>query len=188
MKNLEIICLLAVAALVQVGCDTGDMSERALDQEAGTPSDESAVEVQDGPEEALRRSGLTFDAQAGTVVSGDGKCLDVHYPDRFLNGGRVQIWDCHGGINQQWHLEGGALVSGNGKCLDVHHPDRFLNGGRVQIWDCHGGENQQWNVEGSALVSDNGKCLDVHGPERHLNGGRVQIWDCHGGINQQWHL
>lgn len=41
--------------------------------------------------------------QWGRYESGrTGHCLDVHWPERYMNGGRVQIWTCLNGENQQW--------------------------------------------------------------------------------------
>lgn len=129
-----------------------------------------------------------------SMVSTNGKCLDAHGRDfeTRQNGGRILTFDCHGGPNQQWRLEGSAVIAGNGKCLDVHGPDfqARRRGARVQLWDCHGGANQQWTWNGSALISANGQCLDVEGGgyQRRQNGTRLQLWDCHGGANQQWTL
>ena len=76
--------------------------------------------------------------------TGAGKCLDVHAPDQYTNGARVQVWDCNGSIQQQWRIEGNAIKSGAGKCLDVHAPDQNNNGARVQVWDCNGSLQQTW--------------------------------------------
>ena len=102
-----------------------------------------------------------------SIVSSNGKCVDVNGGDfqNRINGGRVIAFDCHGGPNQGWRIEGAAVVSENGKCLDVHGPDFNANtrGARVQVWDCHGGPNQQWTWNGASLIAANGKCLDVEG-------------------------
>ncbi|WP_199834935.1 RICIN domain-containing protein, partial [Streptomyces sp. NRRL WC-3618] len=62
-------------------------------------------------------------AQAATTsdVRGvaSGKCLDVSGFSQ-TDGANVQIWDCHGGINQQWTATDSSqlTVYGN-KCLDA---------------------------------------------------------------------
>ena len=126
------------------------------------------------------------------LVAENGKCLDVDSGgfNARANGGRVQLWDCHGGSNQQWHLEGTAIVAANGKCLDADggpYQSRS-NGARVQVWDCHGGPNQQWRHAGGNILSTNGKCLDVNGGEFNArsNGAHITLWDCNGGPNQRW--
>lgn len=120
------------------------------------------------------------------IRSGAGKCLDVHAPDQYSNGGRVQVWDCNNSLQQTWKLEGNAIKSGAGKCLDVHAPDQYNNGAQVQVWDCNGALQQQWRVEGDTIKSGAGKCLDVHAPDQHNNGARVQVWDCNGSVQQTW--
>ena len=48
----------------------------------------------------------TFTSQAlttaGAIRSGAGKCLDVHAPDQYKNGARVQVWDCNNTLQQTW--------------------------------------------------------------------------------------
>jgi hypothetical protein len=127
-----------------------------------------------------------------------GRCLDVNGFSQ-ANGGIVQQWDCHGGINQQWRLTAVGpriytLTSINsGRCLDV---DGFsqANGGIVQQWDCHGGTNQRWTATpaGGAgrftLTSVNsGKCLEIAGSSLD-NGAQAQQWDCTGAANQIWQI
>src|SRR3954469_8361023 len=87
---------------------------------------------------ALATVSVTSTALAASfaLVMPNGKCIDVNGPefDGRNNGARVQMWDCHGGPNQQWRVEGTAVIASNGKCLDVHAPDfeGRTNGGRVQ--------------------------------------------------------
>jgi hypothetical protein len=141
-------------------------------------------------------SSLFAQSGQGNLTSG-GKCLDVHLPDEFKNGARVQVRDCSSRDNQTWRFAqqfgggrtAGELVTVSGKCLDVHLPDLGKNGAKVQVWDCWGGNNQKWHLRGTQLVSNEGignKCLDVHLPDFGKNGATVQLWDCHGGINQDW--
>jgi poly(3-hydroxybutyrate) depolymerase len=116
-----------------------------------------------------------------------GRCLDVSGQSQ-ANGTALQIWDCHGGSNQQWtHTAGGQLtVYGGGKCLDAEGGST-APGTRVVIWDCHGGTNQRWNLNanGSITAVQSGLCLDVSGAGS-ANGTQVILWTCHGGANQRW--
>lgn len=124
------------------------------------------------------------------LLSGGGKCLDIHAPDLHNNGAKVQTWECNNSVQQSWVLtENGSVINEAGKCLDVHAPDfnRYINGGKVQAWDCHGGSNQRWRIENGSLVSDNGMCLDVHALDLHSNGAKVQIWQCNGAVQQKWY-
>ena len=129
-------------------------------------------------------------AQAATTsdVRGvdSGRCLDVAGVSQ-TDGANVQIWDCHGGVNQQWTLTDGAqlTVYGN-KCLDARGGGT-TPGTPVQIWTCTGTENQQWRVnpDGTIIGVRSGLCLEVSGWGK-ANGTGVQLWSCHGGANQKW--
>lgn len=127
-------------------------------------------------------------SQSVEIVSGAGKCLDVHEPDQYNNGGRVQVWQCNGTKQQAWFIERGALRSGAGKCLDVYAPDQQRNGARVQIWDCNGAPQQRWFLDRklSQIRSDGGKCLDVSEADQDKDGAAVQVWDCNGTRQQRW--
>ncbi len=114
------------------------------------------------------------------------KCLDVAGLST-TNATQVQIWDCWGGVNQQWTLlsNGELQVYGN-KCLDVLY-HATTAGSKVAIWDCNGGANQQWtlNADGTIVGRESGLCLDVSGGGT-ANGTAVQIWACSGTNNQKW--
>lgn len=124
------------------------------------------------------------------VIHSGNKCLDINGPQVQVNGGRVQLWDCHRGANQQWRFERGRIISmANGRCLDLHGPDVGSSGGRVQVFDCNGSPNQLWRFEGGRLVvAADKRCLDVHAPDMNRNAAHVQSWDCNGGPNQMWSL
>jgi hypothetical protein len=129
-------------------------------------------------------------AQAATtsdVRSVDsGRCLDVSGFSQ-TDGAKVQIWDCHGGINQQWTLtDSNQLTVYGNKCLDVRG-GATTSGTPVQIWTCNGSDNQQWRVnsDGTIVGVRSGLCLDVSGWGK-TNGTAVQIWSCTGGNNQKW--
>jgi Ricin-type beta-trefoil lectin domain len=42
--------------------------------------------------------------QPMALQNAGGKCLDVHAPDQFKNGARVQIWGCNNSMQQQWQI------------------------------------------------------------------------------------
>ncbi len=56
------------------------------------------------------------------------------------------MWDCNGGVNQQWEAVNGTLLNPvSGKFLD----DTAFNtteGTQFEIWTCNGGSNQQWQL------------------------------------------
>ncbi|POX46232.1 non-reducing end alpha-L-arabinofuranosidase family hydrolase [Streptomyces sp. Ru72] len=129
-------------------------------------------------------------AQAATSGAlrgvGSGRCLDVPGASQ-TDGTLLQIWDCHGGTNQQWTLtDSNQLTVYGNKCLDV--PGHATTAGtRVEIWSCNGGANQQWrvNTDGTVVGVESGLCLDVSGAGT-ANGTAVQLWNCTGAGNQKW--
>ncbi|GAA2356442.1 alpha-galactosidase [Catellatospora methionotrophica] len=128
--------------------------------------------------------GTTPPPTTATFVSApSGRCLDVPQSST-ANGTQPVIWDCNGGANQQWAVNGAALQA-LGKCLDA--PLNATAGAKVQLWDCNGGTNQQWNVNSDGTVSSrqSGLCVDVSG-NATANGTLVLLWTCTGAANQRW--
>jgi hypothetical protein len=121
------------------------------------------------------------------VLTAQRKCLDS--PDSSTaNGTPQQIYSCHGGANQDWHLTASGQIQGiGGKCLDVPNSDP-TDGNIVQIFDCHEGENQRWHVTDAGEIRGIGdKCLDIRGGQPNpADGTAVQIYSCNGGQNQKW--
>jgi alpha-galactosidase len=117
------------------------------------------------------------------VGAGSGRCLDV--PDgATANGTQPVVWDCNGGANQSWTING-ETIQALGKCL--HAPANATAGAAVQIWDCSDGTNQHWTVgaDGTVRNVQSGLCLDV---DHNLtaNGTKVLLWTCSAAVNQQW--
>ncbi len=117
-----------------------------------------------------------------------GRCLDVDGAMQ-TNGNRVQIYECHGGSNQQWTFNSAGEIRAFGnsnKCLNVAN-QLTAPGSLVDISDCNGGANQKWtmNIDGTIVGKQSGLCLDVKG-EGTSNRAVVEIWTCNGGANQQW--
>lgn len=93
-----------------------------------------------------------------------GKCLDVDlgYQDTWTHNNNVQIFDCNGGINQQFRLEsrndGWFIIRSalDGRCLDIDL--NTANGWRfehnVQLWGCSGESNQLWKFEANGGNGD----------------------------------
>ncbi|MEU0884715.1 RICIN domain-containing protein [Lentzea sp. NPDC005914] len=83
------------------------------------------------------------------------KCLDAALEEIDNNGGKVQMWTCGlGGDEQYWYAEyheewGASLVrnKANGKCLDVALEEIDLDGGKLQMWDCTGNIEQRWTFQ-----------------------------------------
>lgn len=123
---------------------------------------------------------------SGTLVSAaSGRCLDVPQSNS-ANGTQPIIWDCNGGANQRWTVNGDTLQA-LGKCLDA--PLNATAGTKAQIWDCNGGANQRWtrNSDGTIRGQQSGLCLDVNGAAT-ANGTTVILWTCTAAANQRWTL
>ena len=135
-------------------------------------------------------SGATLPSlPAGSLVgNGSGRCLEVPGLNQ-TNGTQLDIWDCNGGINQQWiRLSNGALQVYGTKCMDaLGHATTA--GSPVGIWDCNGGSNQQWTLKADGTIAgvESGLCLDVTGAATAA-GAPLEIWPCNGGSNQKWQL
>ncbi|MFW6691158.1 endo-1,4-beta-xylanase [Streptomyces sp. MAR4 CNX-425] len=121
----------------------------------------------------------------GQIVGvGSGRCLDVPN-ESTADGTQIQLWDCHGGTNQQWTAtEAGELRVYGDKCLDAAGTG---NGASVQIYSCWGGDNQKWrlNSDGSIVGVQSGLCLDAVGVGT-ANGTLIQLYSCTNGSNQLW--
>ena len=117
------------------------------------------------------------------VSEASGRCLDVPQSNT-ANGTQPVIWDCSGGPNQRWTLNGQTLQA-LGKCLDA--PANATAGAAARIWDCTGGTNQQWAINANGTISgvQSGLCLDVNG-NATANGTPVIVWTCTAAANQRW--
>jgi len=123
-------------------------------------------------------------AGSGSQLVGlGGLCLDMNGGTR--NGASANLWNCHGGANQRFRLDGEQLKVGD-RCLDVQGGNRG-NGAGVIAWSCNGQQNQRWRMgwDGRIRSQLTGKCLDVR-DGRAKAGQQVMVWDCNGGDNQRW--
>jgi lysophospholipase L1-like esterase len=138
---------------------------------------------------ALRAvSGSIGDPVASKRILGvpSNRCVDVPGATT-ANGAQTQLWDCHGGTNQNWvYTSGKQFVVYGSKCLDASGWGT-TNGTKVVIWDCTGGANQQWNVNANGTITNaaSGLCLDASG-SGSANGTQLVLWSCSGQSNQQW--
>src|SRR4029079_6150409 len=110
-------------------------------------------------------------------------CLDLPQSNT-TNGTQLVIWDCNGGVNQRWTVNG-QTPQVMGKCRDA--PLNAAPGAKAQIWDCNGTPNQQWVFNGNGTVGglQSGLCLDVNG-NATANGTTAILWTCTAAANQRW--
>lgn len=127
-------------------------------------------------------------ASAQLLVSGPSqRCLDITMGSQ-QPGTAAIIFDCHGGINQQWeYTAAGELRTFDGaRCLDVRaastQPQAI-----VQSYPCHGGPNQKWAIKTDKTIvsTHSGLCLTVLGG-RTANLTGIDMWPCGGLPHQQW--
>jgi hypothetical protein len=162
---------------------SGEFFEGAVT--SGYPSDatENAVQAD------LTTAGYAqTSAPSGPITAGDdsAKCVDDS-AFSTANGNKIQMWDCTGGVNQQWTVQPDGTLQVYGKCMDITGAN-YGNGTLIELWDCNGGANQQWKASNGTLVNPaSGKCLDDPGFNT-ANGTQLDLWTCNGGTNQQWHL
>ncbi len=99
----------------------------------------------------------TVNGRASFVLQIMGKCLDVDLGQTqpWTQDNNVQIFNCNGGVNQQFVLEPRAngwfqiRSAWNDRCLDIDLNQ--ANGWRfernVQLWTCSGQPNQLWRFD-----------------------------------------
>lgn len=142
-------------------------------------------------QQSLVRYAIAPTALRSLELANGSRCLDAYGPG---NGGLttpVELWDCNGGINQQWQFNSNGtiqLVHNGGRCLDANGTGNGANATNVWLWDCNGGPNQQWvrYPDGSIALLNGGRCLDANGAANGANGLQLWLWDCNNGINQHW--
>merc|ERR1712110_39801 len=124
-----------------------------------------------------------------------GKCLDIK--GGYGNEAQVQIYDCNGGANQEWQLQGTTIVNPHSaKCLDINNhdglpPAQYKDQTKVELYSCNGNPNQEWALQNGQLVNPpSGKCLDIYSPSGDLdNETPVQLFSCDAGKgNQAWEI
>lgn len=139
--------------------------------------------------EILGAYGLSLTTVGGgtsRIIGWQDKCIDVP-SSNFVDGQRLQLWDCNGTNAQNWTFPGDGTIRTvvNGLCMDVAWGSRD-NGAAIQIVHCNGNPAQQFVLSGAGdLVNpQSNKCVDVTGWGG--TGTPLQQWECHGGANQKW--
>jgi hypothetical protein len=129
-------------------------------------------------------------AAATPLVAGNsGRCLDVLGADR-TPGTALVIYDCHGGVNQQFSYpaagQAGELRVYGDRCVTAVGGGT-ADGTRLAIEACDGGAAQRWarTAAGEFRGAASGKCVDVLGV-RTENLTEVWLWSCLNAPNQQW--
>ena len=104
-------------------------------------------EIQNAVQAELTTAGFAQTAApAGPITAGDAsaKCVDDS-AFSTANGNKIQMWDCTGGVNQQWTVQSDGTLQVYGKCMDITGAN-YNNGTGIELWTCNGGTNQKWTV------------------------------------------
>ncbi len=151
------------------------------DRRAGTYVQQYDVQ---GLRHLARAGGAALPPQ-GKVTGIGRKCLDVK-GGRAVNGTRIQLYACNGGVAQSWILQQDGTFRALGKCLD-NHRDANTDGNRISLRDCDGGASQRWSVNAGGRIAHvaSGKVLDVRGG-RTANGTEVQLHTANTRERQVW--
>ncbi|MCB0977871.1 MAG: ricin-type beta-trefoil lectin domain protein [Acidimicrobiales bacterium] len=127
-----------------------------------------------------------------SVLTNPSKCLDGN---KNANAGdAVIIWDCHGGANQRWTVEGNQIRNQvNDLCLGVDGDDA-TPGVQMRLETCDGSGGQQFAMEPRQA----GTYRQLYNPAMAqcaaLSGGRtgkgtgIVSWGCDGSPGQGWNL
>ncbi|NQZ11375.1 MAG: ricin-type beta-trefoil lectin domain protein, partial [Algicola sp.] len=123
-------------------------------------------------------------------VKVEGKCLDGSGAIAHDN---VYMYDCHGGDNQRWFVDGDGLVhnkANEGLCIDVQTGffNTYLNsiyaGVNARLESCDNTKaGQKFNFQQGRLALQYGGylCLDMN-----PSTNNVYYYGCHNGTNQQF--
>ena len=106
-----------------------------------------------------------------------------------LAGTQLDLWDCNGGGNQSWNVEGNELRIYGTNCMTVGGSGGTAGGTAgdpVVITDCTGATSQQWTANANqsiTSVANPALCLNAAGTG---NGSPVNVATCNGDSNQAW--
>ncbi|GIE99467.1 RICIN domain-containing protein [Paractinoplanes rishiriensis] len=141
-----------------------------------------------------------------------GTCLDAHFNGGGLNGNRVGLWQCNGGISTQWDLYENIdavdyrfqLVNARTptdnsqrRCLDYPANSGGANGFQYLLWDCVNSSGQKFRRDYNADLGAYIFAVMLGGPHNHIdafasgglgNGSPVGNWAWTGHPLQHWEL
>ncbi|GAA2910623.1 hypothetical protein Acy02nite_28300 [Actinoplanes cyaneus] len=121
-------------------------------------------------------------AGTGTLVSGNGLCLDLANAIP-ADDNVIQVFDCNRTVAQVWTLAGDGTLRVMGKCAMLVGDDT------VHLTGCDGRTTAQWRVgDGRELVNAaSNRCL-TDPSDGARPGTRVVVVRCTGRSNQAWSL
>ena len=129
-----------------------------------------------------------FRTSAGPIRNLLGRCIDVPYAN-YVSGKQLQVYDCHGGDNQQWVRPSSStdlsLQTENNMCMDA--ADNVGAGGAVVISTCNSNlDSQKWIFDGKSLHSkyNTELCLAIEGD--NALGAKLIVSLCDNDSKSAW--
>ena len=117
----------------------------------------------------------------------NNKCLDDS-STRATDGANVHLWDCHGGQNQRWHMDGNGLIHSavNYRMCVTLPGGGTWNGNSLKMAPCTGGADQRFTFDGDfiRLASNPSRAIATYNSN---NGSDIVIWDVLDKANHKWH-
>ena len=118
------------------------------------------------------------------IQTSNGLVLDIA---GAAQGGRLTIFQAHGGDNQLWRFEDGCLVSKVGLVADIMGGDRNTGAGVIASTR-HGEINQKWSLQGNLIQSKmTGLVMEVK-DGKMVSGTEVTMMDKRESSNQKWFM
>eukprot|EP00092_Neocalanus_flemingeri_P009793 GFUD01010551.1.p1 GENE.GFUD01010551.1~~GFUD01010551.1.p1 ORF type:complete len:230 (-),score=76.73 GFUD01010551.1:58-747(-) len=119
-----------------------------------------------------------------TIQTDNGLVMDIA---GGAHGGKVTLYQHHGGNNQLWRFDDGCLVSKTGLVADIRDGNRNAGAGIIG-WKRHDGINQKWSLKGNVIHSKmTDMVMEVKGGKME-SGMEVIISPKNGKNNQMWYL
>ncbi|KAA2258750.1 DUF1080 domain-containing protein [Solihabitans fulvus] len=144
----------------------------------------AATVIQDcaGRSDQVWRAPNPAGGRVGALTGPGGRCLDVPN-NNPLNVG-LRLWDCNGGVAQQWSATGDGTVRADGKCLTVDKAGTAA-GTAALLWECNADPAQQWlaRADGTLVNPKSGRCLTAASGDSQA---ALSIQDCLATSLQQW--
>eukprot|EP00092_Neocalanus_flemingeri_P082806 GFUD01103816.1.p2 GENE.GFUD01103816.1~~GFUD01103816.1.p2 ORF type:complete len:128 (-),score=38.07 GFUD01103816.1:31-414(-) len=116
------------------------------------------------------------------IQTANGLVLDVA---GGVQGGKLIIYQKHGGDNQLWRFEEGRLVNKIGMVADIMAGSTEEEA-EVIAWEKHDGDNQKWSMKENYIHSElTDMVMDLKEGQME-EGAEVIMFPKHGGSNQMW--
>lgn len=133
----------------------------------------------------------------------NGQCLERQY---YSGTPKLQLSNCNGNINEQWHYDGQFITDTEGKCLSIYARNNDLRNynASISLRSCKSAPGYTWQstltpnkkpdstqalltVE---LMHATGRCLTIDKDdfERKKNGASVVSETCKKANTQQWYM